>query len=212
MPVNPGKLKAMVDVHSGGPGMAAIANPQMAAPPDADLDDDFDDDGEEEEAQPTGDPVARGNELLDSWGEMGEAMKDAKGEIVDGAHEVGPSLLLAKIPEETVDEVYDAFDKMPEDIQHALAKYVATLPENDVAALAAAIIADNDGDTDEPDQKLVTVYLQQLAMHAKEEVDPEDIADEDEEEDGDEEKADGEEGGDKTDAAAGDQAAPGDAY
>lgn len=202
MPINPGGMKALVDTHSD-PGMAAIANPQMA------MDDDMDEDdgGEEDQEAPAADPLARGNELLGQWGELGEALKEAGGEIVDKAHKVGAELLLAKIPEDAVDEVHDDLDRMPEDIQHALAKNVAGLSPEDCAAVAAALIDGHDGDTEDADQKLVCTYLQQIAAYAKEEIDPADYADEEDEEDDDDagDGSDTDDGGDApADGGAGD--------
>jgi len=185
--VNPGKLKALVDTHSENPGMAAISNPSDAAGDD-DFDDEEDSEAGEEEAAPAADPLTRGNELIGQWGLLGAHLKEEAGEIVDEAHEVGSDLLLAKVPEETITEVEDLFDKMPEEIQHCLAKYVAKLPPDDVTALATALVDGHDGDTEDADVKLMAVFLTTISAHAAEEVDPDDIADEEPEEDEDEDK------------------------
>jgi hypothetical protein len=189
--VAPGKLKAFADMNSNQ-GMAALNDPSMdPTMEDGDMDDD--DDEEEPEAAPAEDAKTRGLGLIGQWGELGQALKEEAGEIVDEAHDIGGNLLLAKVPEDEVDEVSDAFEKMPEEIQHCLAKNVASLPDSDKEAVAAALIDGHDGDTEEPDVKLVAKYLTMLAAVAKEEVDPSDYADEEEEDD----KKDDEGGGDE---------------
>src|SRR5580765_3517041 len=137
--VAPSKLKALVDTNP----MAAISNPSMdgadAAEPDGD--EDYDDEDEEsEDIEASGDPLERGKDLLSQWGLLGAHLKEEAGEIIDAAHEVGPQLLLAKIPEEAIEEVEDSFDRMPEEIQHALAKYVSKLTPDDATAVATALV------------------------------------------------------------------------
>ena len=183
--IQPNKLKAFADQPSPS-GMAAISNPSVDPTADLmgddeDLDDEDDLDDEEDDA-PAGDPKARGDELLASWGVLGAHLKEDSGEIIDAAHEVGGDLLLAKPPEEAIEEVEDGFDRMPEEIQHCLAKYVAKLPPDDVTALATTLCDSHDGDTEDADVKLVASYLTTLSAHAAEEVDPEDIEDEEEDE------------------------------
>jgi len=175
--VNPGKLKALVDTHQVNPGMAALANPSATPPePGEEDDDDLDDEEEPEEA---GDPKAKGESILASWGDDGEKLKEEAGEIVDAAHDVGPNLLLAQVPEDTIEEVEDKFDRMPDDMQVLVAKRVAKLAPDDVTALATALCDGHDGDTEVADVKLVATYLTTLAAHAAEEVDPKDLEDED---------------------------------
>jgi hypothetical protein len=189
--VNPGKLKALVDSDSSNP-MAAISNPSVGEP-EPDGDEDYDDEDEEsEDIEASGDPLARGNDLISQWGELGETMKEEAGEIVDGAHDVGADLLLAKIPEDAIDEVHKNFDRMPDELQWGLAKYVSKLTADDATAVATALLDGHDGDTKDGDLKLVTIYLQQLGTYAAEEVDPDDIPEEEPEEDEDEEGDEGE--------------------
>lgn len=186
--MNPAKLKALVDQSSQSPDLAPLVG--MSPPPDDG--EDYSDTDDEDEPEAPADPMARGNELISSWGEQGEALKESAGELVDGAHEIGGDLLLATVPEDASDEVEDQFDGMPEEIQICLAQLVAPLPDPDLTALATALISDNDGDTETPDVKLVTAYLKAVAAIALQEVDPDDFVqpeeDEDEEDDEDEDE------------------------
>lgn len=201
--MNPAKLKALVDQSSQSPDLAPLVG--MSPPPDDGSDDDMDMD---EEPEAPADPMARGNELITTWGEQGEALKESAGEIVDGAHEVGGNLLLATVPEETSEEVEDQFEGMPEEIQVCLAQLVAPLPDPDLTALATALIDGNDGDTETPDLKLVTAYLKAVASIAKQEVDPDDFVEDEEDEDEDEDEDDEAAAATTTAAADGVSASP----
>ena len=185
--MRPDQLKALVDQSSQAPDIAPLVG--MSADGDGD---DADEDMDEPQ-EDTADPLTRGNELISSWGEQGEALKESAGEIVDGAHEVGGNLLLGTVPEETTDAVEEAYEGMPEDIQVLLAQHIAELPAGDVTALATALVDDNDGETEVPDVKLVATYLKAVAALAKEDVDPDDfVQDEEEDEDeGDDDDGDG---------------------
>lgn len=191
--MNPAKLKALVDQQSSSPDMSALAGIPPSPDGDGDGDgDDYEDDADEPEPV---DPLTRGTQLLSSWGEQGEALKDMAGELVDSAHEIGGDLLLGTVPEEAEEAVEEDFDKFPEDIQVALAQRVAPLDDGDLGALVAALIDGHDGETETPDAKLLKTYLGKVAAYAKAEVDPEDF--EQDEEDEDEEEGD-EEGGDES--------------
>lgn len=203
--VNPAKLKSYVDSESMNPDVSSL----VGMPPSPDDLDGVDDEEEEEPAEPV-DPMARGNELIGSWKEQGEALKESAGEIVDGAYEVGGDLLLNPVPEEAVDEVHDEFDSMPEDIQICIAQHVAPLADDDLTALATALVDGHDGETENADVKLVAAYLKCAALYAKDEIDPDDfVMDEDEDEDGDGDgEGDGDDDGDKPPVADGQSASP----
>jgi len=208
--VTPNKLKAFVDQQSqpASPyGMAAVMNPSDDP---AMGDDDLDDDEDADEEQT--DPLTQGNSLISQWGERGEALKEAAGEIIDEAHEVGGDLLLGKPPEDILDEVDEAVEKMPDEIQQCLAKYVVSLSDDDLTALATALVDGHDGETEDADVKLVCAFLKRAAQHAEETVDPEDLEDEEEdEEETDDEDGDGKDGdGDGDGAAAGGDGGAGD--
>jgi hypothetical protein len=196
--VNPSKLKSLVDSHSTNPGMAALTNPSMQV--GGDDDDDLDEEDDEGDGAPSGDPKEHGNELISSWGVLGAHLKEDAGEIVDAAHEIGGDLLLAKVPDEAMKEIEDSFDRMPEEIQHALAKYVSKLSDEDCHDVTVALLDGHDGDTEDADTNLVCTYLKLLAAHAAEEVDPADLEDDEDEED--DEDDDEENPGDDGDGAS----------
>lgn len=207
--MKPSALKALVDQESQEPDFGPMAG-GMSADAGGDVDEE-DDEGEPEE---TGDPLERGNELLGQWGEQGEALKESAGEIIDSAHEIGGDLLLAKVPDEATEEVEEQYEGLPDDLKVTFAQRVAPLDAGDMTALATALVNDNDGDTEEPDVKLVSTFMRGVADHAKEDVDPDDfVQDEDEdEEDEDDEGGEGEgdgagEGGDGAAAAGGQSSA-----
>ena len=193
--VSPSKLKSLVDAQSASPDIAPLMGTRASAP-----EDDYDDDGDEEEDEAPADPLTRGNELISSWGEQGEALKESAGEIIDGAHEVGGNLLLATVPEEAQEEAEDSFDDMPEEIQIVFAQHVAPLADADLTALATALIDGNDGDTETPDVKLVTAYLKCVAAYAKTEVDPDDFVQDEEDEEDEDDEEDEEDEDDEDDA------------
>ena len=193
--VAPNKLKSFADVN---PGMAALNEPSIDM---ADYDD-GDDDGDDKDGAPAAeDPKTRGLGLIGQWKKLGQALSDGAGEIVDSAHDIGGDLLLGKVPDEAQESVEDDFEKLPDDIQACLAKYVADLPPDDVTAVATALVDGHDGDTEEADVPLVAKYLTSIAQIAKEEVDPSSLEDEDddnEDDDGetDDDAAGGDDGGD----------------
>jgi hypothetical protein len=204
--VSPSKLKALVDSHSSAPDMSALAG----MPPAPDDDGGLDDDEDPEPTEPV-DPLTRGNQMITSWGEQGETLKDAAGEIVDEAHEVGGDLLLATVPEDALEEVEDQFDGMPDDVKVCLAQHVAPLDASDMGALATALIDGHDGETEDADKKLVTTYLTRVAALAKDEVDPEDFVqdeEDDEKDEGDDKEKDGDDADGAAAAAGGQGAAP----
>jgi hypothetical protein len=200
--VNPSKLKALVDQNSSAPDMSALAG----MPPAPDADDGLDDDDDEMPEAPV-DPLTRGNQLLSSWGEQGESLKEDAGEIIDEAHEIGGDLLLATVPEDAEEAVDDQFESMPDDLKVCLAQHVSPLDASDMKALAAALIDGHDGDTETADQKLVTTYLTRIAALAKDEVDPEDFVQDEDEDDDKEDGATDENGEGAAAAAAGGQSA-----
>lgn len=185
--VAPSKLKSFADVN---PGMAALNDPSV----DPSFDGDYEDD-EDDERPPAEDPKTRGLGLIGQWKDLGQALTEVAGDIVDEAHDIGGNLLLAKVPDDASEQVEDAFEKMPDDIQQCLAKYVSALPPDDVEAVATALIDGHDGETEDGDVKLVAKYLTMASAIAKEEVDPDSYAD-DEEEDDEDEDADEEDDGD----------------
>lgn len=185
--VNPAKLKSLVDQHATGlsPTQLGLASP--AGPPP---DDGMDMDDEDEDGEAPQDPAARGQELIEQWGEFGEEIEDGAEELNDLAHDVGAELLLKDVPEDAVSDVEKAVDRMPDDLSMGLAKYVSKLPPEDVTALATALVADLDEDA--ADVNLLASFLTQAAKYAEGEFDEEDLAefnepDEDEEEDDEEE-------------------------
>lgn len=187
--VNPAKLKSLVDQHATGPSAAQLgmAAPGGAAPDDVPYDDDMEDD--EDGESPPKDPATRGAELIDEWGEFGETLKDEASELHDQAHDVGADLLLKDVPEDAIDDVGKAVDRMPDELSMGLAKYVSELPPEDVTALAAALC--KEVGEDEADQNLLAAFLTQAGKYAADEVEVDDgfnEPDEDEEDDEDEEE------------------------
>lgn len=205
--MTPSQLKSLVDQQSASPDMSPLVGMQ-APPDDTDLDDGDEDDDDDEPV----DPLTKGTQLLSSWGEQGEALKEAAGELVDAAHEIGGDLLLSTVPEEAEEAVEDEYEGLPDDLQVCLAQHVADLAAGDVNALAAALVDGHDGDTETADQKLVATYITKLAALAKDEVDPEDFV-KDEDEDEDDKEGDGDDSGEHEPvaAAAGTSASPTDA-
>lgn len=202
--MNSNQLKSYVDHESANPDVSSL----VGVPPNPDdLGGDDEEDWDDEEPEQPKDPLARGNELIGSWGKQGEALKEEAGEIVDGAYEIGGDLLLASVPEEAIDEVHTQFDRMPEEIQITLAQHASAMSDDDLTALATALADGHDGETETPDIKLLTTYLKTLAAYAKEEIDPSDFV-EDEEEDEDEDEDDADVDAEVPAVASGTSAAP----
>lgn len=159
--INPSKLKSLVDQQ---------ASPPSAPPmPDAEggEDDDMGDDDMDDEDADAGDPVAKGNELLASWGEFGETLKDEADLLLDNALEVGGNLLLMKVPDDAIKAVEKSVDRMPDEISMGLAKYVGALEEGDCKALCAAL-ARSLGD--KADENLLYAYVHAAGQYAKDEI------------------------------------------
>ena len=191
--VNPSKLKSLVDQHASGPSAAQLGMASPAGAPGAgDYDEDMDDD-DEDGAEPQ-DPAARGQSLLEEWGQFGEDVKDEAKELHDLAHDVGAELLLKEVPDDAVKDVEKSVDRMPDDISMGLAKYVSKLPPDDVTALATALCANIDEDS--ADVNLLSAFLTQASKYAAGEFDEDDLAEfnESEEKEDDEETPDGDEG------------------
>lgn len=202
--MNPAKLKSLVDQQNSLPDTSSLAG----MPPESGADDGEYDEDEGEDEAPV-DPLTRGQQLLDSWGEQGEALKDMAGELVDSAHEIGGDLLLETVPEEAEEAVEDDFEKFPEDIQVALAQRVAPLADGDLSALVAALSDGHDGETETPDAKLMKTYLGKIAALAKDEVDPEDfVKDEDDDDEDKDDDGDKDDTGEHPPVADGQSASP----
>lgn len=179
--LNPAKMKALVDQHSAGPSAAALGMPPPGEPMD-------EEDAEEEDGTEPVDPSARGEELLASWGEFGESLKESADLLHDNAHDVGAELLLKEVPPDASKKVGKSVDRMPDEISMGLAKYVAELSPEDCEALVTALAA-TIGE-DKADVGLMCAYVKLAAAYAKEEVDvDEDFNEPEEDEDAEEEPA-----------------------
>jgi hypothetical protein len=171
--INPAKLKSLVDLQSMAPNAAALGVSVPAPEAEDDLEDD-----EEEEASST-DPVARGNELLAEWGAFGDVLLESAAAFHDNAHEVGAELLLKEVPADAIDDVAKSVDRMPEDVQQGLAKYVSPASDQDCEAVTAVLVSKLD--EDQPDAALICAYLRQASKYAGEEFEILEDEEEDEE-------------------------------
>lgn len=177
--IHPAKLKSLVDLQSMAPNAAALGVPL----PVPGAEDDFEDEGDMDEAAEPVDPIARGNELLAEWGEFGEVLLESAQAFHDNAHEVGAELLLKEVPEDAIDAVAKSVDRMPEDVQQGLAKYVSPASDQDCEAVTAVLVSKLE--EDQPDAALICAYLRQASKYAGEEFEvlvdeePEGVGDED---------------------------------
>lgn len=178
--MNPASLKSLVDQHAAGPSAASLG---MAPPSDPDLDDeDFDE--EEPEAAASG--AERGNELIASWGEFGETIKEEAGELYDLAVDAGPGLLLKEPDEDSIKAVEKAVDKMPDELSMGLSKYVSQLSPEDCESLSMALAAIVG---EEADEKLLCAFMSAAGKYAGEEIEVDEDFNVSEEEEADDDAA-----------------------
>lgn len=189
--MNPASLKSLVDQHAAGPSAASLG---MAPPSDPDMDDE---DLDEEPVEEGTSGAARGDELIASWGEFGETIKEEASELVDLAVDAGPGLLLKEPDEDAIKAVEKAVDKMPDELSMGLAKYVSKLSPEDCEGLAMALAATVGEDADE---KLLAAFIVAAGKYAGEEIEvDEDFNEPEEDEESDD---DAEDAGDEGAAAA----------
>lgn len=178
--INPSKLKTLVDSQASAPSAASMG---MAPGGDEGLDDELADDmGDMDDGDDGGDPVAKGEALLTEWGEFGATLKESADMIHDTAMEVGSELLMKVVSDDAKDEVIKAVDRMPDDIQQGLAKYVGKLDEAGLDALTAALAA---GLGEEADGAMVKSFLKVAGEYAAAEIE---VEEEEEPEEEDEEE------------------------
>lgn len=196
--VNPGHLKSLVDMHSAGAGGIGAA-PSPDAPPD-----DMGDDPDDEQPDQPMDPAAKGEQLIEGWGDFGSTLKESAGDLHDLAHDVGGDLMLKEVPDDAVKDVGKSVDRMPDELQQGLAKYVSKLSPEDTDALSAALCKEIG--EDQADQKLLTAFLTQAAKYAGDEVDVDDDFNESDDEDDEDGEDGGGDGADGSDGADGGEA------
>lgn len=177
------KIKSLVAQHAASPSAAALG----MTPAPAAGDEEHDDEPAAPEA-PEVDPISRGNELITSWKEFGDTLRESADLFHDSATDAGAELLLTTVPDKVQKEIEKSVDRMPDDIQQGLAKYVAPLSPEDQAAVAAALVHELNDPTAEAG--LMTAYLQHAAKYAGEEVEVDEDFNEDEDEDAEDEKDD----------------------
>lgn len=194
--MNPADLKSLVDQHASTPGVPGMPPPTMSDDEDMAADADAEDSAE----QATG--AARGQQLIEQWGEFGKTLKEEAGELHDLSHDVGAELLLKEVPDDALKAVGKAVDGMPDELSMGLAKYVSKLSPEDCEALGAALVQEIG--EDKADANLLYAFLHEAAKYAGEEIDVDDDFNESEEEDDEEESDDNEE------EDAGDTAVPAD--
>lgn len=192
--MNPASLKTLVDQHAAGPSASSLG---MAPPSDPDMDDDADLDEDPVEAGATG--AERGNELIASWGEFGETIKEEAKELVELAVDAGPGLLLKEPDEDAIKAVEKAVDKMPDELSMGLSKYVSQLSPEDCEGLAMALAAIAGEDTDE---NLLCAFISAAGKYAGEEIEVDEDFNKSEEDEESDDEGDDAEGGDEAAAAA----------
>jgi hypothetical protein len=179
--INPSKLKTLVDSQASPPSAASMG---MAPGGDEGLDDELADDMGDEGDDDGGDPVAKGEAMLTEWGEFGATLKESADMIHDTAMEVGSELLMKVVSDDAKDEVIKAVDRMPDDIQQGLAKYVGKLDDAGLDALTAALAA---GLGEEADGAMVKSFLKVAGEYAAAEIEVEEEEEPEEEEEEEEE-------------------------
>ena len=183
--MNPANLKSLVDQHASTPGVPGMPPPMSE---EELAEEDEMDDGSPEAA--TG--AARGQELIEEWGEFGQTLKEEASELHDLAHDVGAGLLLKEIEPDVLKDVGKAVDSMPDDIQMGMAKYVSKLSPEDCEALCAALTQEIG--EDKADANLLYAFVHEAAKYAADEVDvDEDFNESEEEEEEEEEESEDEE-------------------
>lgn len=178
--MDPANLKSLIDHYAQTPRMPGSHVPMA----EEDLEDEAMAEGADDE-RVTG--AARGEQLIEEWGEFGQTLKDEASELHDLAMDAGPGLLLKTIPDDAMKAVGKAVDGMPDELAMGLAKYVSKLSGEDCLALGEALATAVGEDAD---SNLLYQFLHEAGKYAAEEVDvDEDFNESEEDEEPDQEDA-----------------------
>ena len=134
--------------------------------------------GEEKSADKS--PRERGDELLDSMGEVGMDLRENADILLEIASEIGEDLIAEMPAQDTVDAAADALERMPDFLSAGIRSGIVSKEEPDLFAIATALTQSDE------EAKLLSGFFAALEGLAEEEGADDEDEDEDEETDEDE--------------------------